>query len=122
MKKISTALLAFRVMAWVTGVVLAFASVWALYGYLFLNYGAEGGKPLLYSILWIAHGWLYFAYLIAAVNLAFLLRFPILKTLALLLAGTIPFASFYADFVMHRYVAALPDKTVDKAVKQDPTQ
>jgi integral membrane protein len=65
--------------------------------------------------LWIAHGWLYFAYLIAAVNLAFLLRFPIFKTLALLLAGTIPFASFYADFVMHRYVGALP-------VKRAPTQ
>ncbi len=91
-------------MAWVTGVVLAVASVWALLGYVFWDYSAEGGKPALYSLLWLAHGWLYFAYLIAAINLAFLLRFPILKTLALLLAGTIPFASFYADYVMHRYV------------------
>lgn len=122
MNKIPVALLAFRIMAWVTGVVLAFASVWALYGYLFLNYGADGGKPLLYSILWIAHGWLYFAYLIAAINLAFLLRFPILKTLALLLAGTIPFASFYADYVMHRYVANLPVNSSAKAVKQAPNQ
>jgi len=102
--KIPTALLAFRIMAWVTGVVLAVASVWAALGYLFWDYSAEGGKPGLYSLLWLAHGWLYFAYLIAAINLAFLLRFPILKTIALLLAGTIPFASFYADFVMHRYV------------------
>lgn len=122
MNKIPIALLAFRIMAWVTGLVLAFASVWALYGYLFLNYGTEGGKPLLYSILWIAHGWLYFAYLIAAINLAFLLRFPILKTLVLLLAGTIPFASFYADFVMHRYVASLPDKATKQTVKQAPSQ
>lgn len=118
MNKIPIALVAFRIMAWVTGVVLACASVWALYGYLFLNYGIEGGKPLLYSILWIAHGWLYFAYLIAAVNLAFLLRFPIFKTLALLLAGTIPFASFYADFVMHRYVQALPGKPIKEAPSQ----
>jgi len=102
--RINTALLAFRIMAWVTGVVLAVASVWALLGYLFWGYSSEGGKPSLYSLLWLAHGWLYFAYLIAAVNLAFLLRFPILKTVALLLAGTIPFASFYADYVMHRYV------------------
>ena len=115
MNKIPTALLAFRIMAWVTGVVLAVASLWALYGYVLGNYGTEDGKPLLYSILWIAHGWLYFAYLIAAVNLAFLLRFPIFKTLALLLAGTIPFASFYADFVMHRYVGSLP-------IKRAPTQ
>lgn len=118
MNKIPTALIAFRIMAWVTGVVLASASVWALYGYVFLNYGTEGGKPLLYSILWIAHGWLYFAYLIAAVNLAFLLRFPIFKTLALLLAGTIPFASFYADFVMHRYVQAAPSKPVNQGPSQ----
>ena len=104
MNRINTALLAFRIMAWVTGVVLAVASVWALLGYLFWGYSSEGGKPSLYSLLWLAHGWLYFAYLIAAVNLAFLLRFPILKTVALLLAGTIPFASFYADYVMHRYV------------------
>lgn len=102
-------------MAWVTGVVLAVASVWAAGGYLFANYGTDGAKPGLYSVLWLAHGWLYFAYLITAVNLAFLLRFPIFKTLALLLAGTIPFASFYADFVMHRYVrnrnTASPDAT-----------
>ncbi len=115
MNKIPTALLAFRIMAWVTGVVLASASVWMLYGYLFRNYGTEGGKPPLYSILWLAHGWLYFAYLIAAVNLAFLLRFPIFKTLALLLAGTIPFASFYADFVMHRYVRSASIKPVKEA-------
>ena len=57
MNKIPTALLAFRIMAWVTGVVLAVASVWALYGYVLLNYGTQGGKPLLYSILWVAHGW-----------------------------------------------------------------
>lgn len=104
MNKIPNALLAFRIMAWVTGVVLAVASVWALMGYLWWDYGSDESKPRLYSLLWLGHGWLYFAYLIAALNLAFLLRFPILRTLALLLAGTIPFASFYADYVMHRYV------------------
>lgn len=104
MNRLNAALLAFRIMAWVTGVVLAIASVWAAVGYLFLGYSSDGGKPGLYSLLWLAHGWLYFAYLIAAVNLAFLLRFPIVKTVGLLLAGTIPFASFYADYVMHRYV------------------
>ncbi|MGB4324835.1 MAG: DUF3817 domain-containing protein [Candidatus Nanopelagicales bacterium] len=113
MNKIPSALLAFRIMAWVTGVVLASATVWALLGYLLWGYADDGGKPGLYSLLWVAHGWLYFAYLIAAVNLAFLLRFPILKTVALLLAGTIPFASFYADFVMHRYVRNLPQTKAD---------
>lgn len=73
MNKIPSALLAFRIMAWVTGVVLASATVWALLGYLLWGYADDGGKPGLYSLLWVAHGWLYFAYLIAAVNLAFLL-------------------------------------------------
>ena len=104
MNKIPNALLAFRIMAWVTGVVLAVASVWMLMGYLWWDYGTAESKPRIYGLLWLGHGWLYFAYLIAALNLAFLLRLPILRTIALLLAGTIPFASFYADYVMHRYV------------------
>lgn len=100
-------------MAWVTGVVLAIGFswmvvliiVWMSDGETFTSFfSSNEDKPSLYSFLWLAHGWLYFLYLIAAVNLAFLLRFPILKTVALLLAGTIPFASFYADYVMHRYV------------------
>ena len=113
MNKISTALLAFRIMAWITGVVLAIGFTWMVIliivwmsdGESFFSFfSSNEEKPGLYSLLWLAHGWLYFLYLIAAVNLAFLLRFPIVKTVALLLAGTIPFASFYADYVMHRYV------------------
>ncbi len=100
-------------MAWVTGVVLAIGFTWMVVLIIFWMSDGESftsffssneEKPSLYSFLWLAHGWLYFLYLIAAVNLAFLLRFPIVKTVALLLAGTIPFASFYADYVMHRYV------------------
>ena len=91
-------------MAWVTGVVLAVASVWALLGYVFWDYSSDESKPRIYGLLWLGHGWLYFAYLIAALNLAFLLRLPFVRAIALLLAGTIPFASFYADYVMHRYV------------------
>lgn len=94
----------YRVMAYVTGVVLAALTVWLVVGYGFLDYANVESKPTLYSVLWTAHGWLYFVYLIVAVDLAFRLRFGILKTLGILLAGTVPFMSFVAERVVHRDV------------------
>jgi integral membrane protein len=92
----------YRVMAWVTGVVLATAFVWLLVGRLALDYGDAGSRPALYGYLWIAHGWLYFVYLITGVDLAFRVRYSVWKTLGILLAGTIPFASFFAEAAVHK--------------------
>ena len=36
------------------------------------------------------HGWVYFTYVLAAFNLAVKVRWPIGKTIGVLLAGTIP--------------------------------
>lgn len=102
-------------MAWVTGVVLAVAFLWMLL--LWISWVADGQgvwtffsdnetKPAAYGVLWIAHGWLYFIYLVVGVDLAFRMRYGILKTLGILLAGTIPFMSFVAERVTHRDVAA----------------
>jgi integral membrane protein len=96
----------YRVMAYVTGVVLATATIWALIGYLFLGYGSEGGKPGLYSAMWVAHGWLYFIYLITAVDLSFRMRYSLPKTLGILIAGTIPFMSFVAEHFVRKDVLA----------------
>jgi integral membrane protein len=115
MQKLRNAALRYRVMAWVTGVVLAFAFLWMLL--LWISWVADGQgvwsffsenetKPAAYSVLWIAHGWLYFIYLVVGVDLAFRMRYGILKTLGILLAGTIPFMSFVAERVTHRDVAA----------------
>ena len=115
MQKLRNAALRYRVMAWVTGVVLAFAFLWMLLLWILWisDGGAVGGffsdnetKPAAYSVLWIAHGWLYFIYLIVGVDLAFRMRYGILKTLGILLAGTIPFMSFVAERVTHRDVDA----------------
>jgi len=91
-------------MAWVTGVVLATAFVWLVLGRLLWDYGNPEARPALYGYLWIAHGWLYFLYLIAGVDLAFRMRYGILKTLGILIAGTIPFMSFVAERVTQRDV------------------
>ena len=96
------AFLRFRVMAWVTGVVLATAFVWLIVGRLFLDYGNPDARPALYGYVWIAHGWLYFLYLIAGVDLAFRVRYSVLRTVAILVAGTVPFASFFAEAAVHK--------------------
>lgn len=91
------ALTRYRVMAWVTGVFLLVMTAWLIVGYAFLGYSDPGAKPSLYTVSWTGHGWLYFIYLITAVDLTFRMRWSILATICILLAGTIPFASFFAD-------------------------
>jgi integral membrane protein len=96
----------YRVMAYVTGVVLAVAFIWLVVGRVFLGYNDPDARPAFYGYLWIAHGWLYFIYLITGVDLAFRLRYPVLRTLAILLAGTIPFMSFVAEHYVRKDVIA----------------
>ncbi len=91
------AFLRYKVMAYVTGVVLATAFIWLVVGRLFLDYGNPDVRPALYGYLWIAHGWLYFLYLITGVDLSFRVRYSVVRTLGILLAGTIPFMSFVAE-------------------------
>ena len=93
MKGLSGAFLRYRIMAWVTGVVLAVLTVWLVVGYAFLDYANTESKPGLYSLLWMLHGWLYVVYLIVGVDLAFRVRYSVVRTVAILLAGTIPFES-----------------------------
>lgn len=81
----------YRVMAWVTGVVLATScliglSLWPWY----VGEGAAG-------VLWTAHGWLYVLYVLAAFHLAYRLRWKPVRTVLVLLAGTVPFMSFVAE-------------------------
>jgi integral membrane protein len=96
------AFLRYRVMAWVTGVVLAALTIWLVVGYGFLDYANTESKPELYRLLWMAHGWLYVLYLVVGVDLAFRVRYSVPKTLGILIAGTVPFASFFAEAAVHK--------------------
>ena len=93
-------------MAWVTGVVLGALTIWLIVGYGFLDYANTETKPGLYRSLWTAHGWLYFVYLIVGVDLAFRVRYSIGKTVLILLAGTVPFMSFVAEYFVHKDITA----------------
>ena len=58
------------------------------------------------AVAWIpfVHGWVYFAYVIVALQFSVKAKWPIRKILGLLLAGTLPVASLIAERrVVRRY-------------------
>ena len=83
-ESIRKALKAYRILAWATGIWLI-----ALCAEMVLKYIVKVDWPLLWIVAPI-HGWIYFAYLLSAANLATKVRWPIGKTIGVLLAGTIP--------------------------------
>ena len=83
------ALTGYRVMAWATGIWLI-----ALCYEMVMKYGFGDD-----SLSWIAvvHGWVYFVYLLFTANLAVKVRWPIAKTVGVLLAGTIPLVGIIVE-------------------------
>ncbi len=102
LKGLAGALLRFQVMAFITGVLLAVMTVIGLpYKYL-LDGSAEW-----YSVGWIAHGWLYIAYVIVSLDLVFRMKWHLGRALLIVLAGTVPFMSFVAERWVTRRVKPL---------------
>ncbi len=95
---IRKSLLGYRVMAWTTGVWLI-----ALCFEIVMKYGFDNS-----SFTWIAvvHGWVYFVYLLFAANLAVKVRWPIGRTVGVLLAGTIPLLGIIVEHYQTRNVKA----------------
>jgi integral membrane protein len=96
-EKIRTALLAYRVMAWTTG-------IWLIA----LCYEIVSHLVFHHEIRWIevVHGWVYFTYVLAAFNLAVKVRWPIAKTVGVLLSGTIPLLGIIVEHFQTRNVRA----------------
>ena len=96
-----SSLLRFRVMAIVAGVMsLLLWFVDLPVAYLFNNPDWKA------AVAWIpfVHGWVYFAYVIVALQFSVKAKWPIKKILLLLLAGTLPVASLIAERrVVRRY-------------------
>ncbi len=86
----SGALNRFRFMAYVVGVGLlglVFAMVMKYFG----------DQPQMMAVVGPVHGFLYAVYLVFTVDLALKSRWSLKGTALVLLAGTIPFVSFYAE-------------------------
>jgi integral membrane protein len=86
---IRKALLGYRVMAWTTGIWLIALCYEMVMKYI---YHVD-------TLGWIAivHGWVYFVYLIFTANLAVKVRWPIGKTIGVLLAGTVPLVGIIVE-------------------------
>jgi integral membrane protein len=92
-------LTAYRVMAWATGIWLI-----ALCYEMVLKYIVKVDDPP--SWIAIVHGWVYFVYLLAAFNLAVKVRWPIGKTIGVLLAGTIPLLGIIVEHFQTKKIKA----------------
>ena len=85
------ALLRYRVIANVVGVVLVvFILIAVPVRYL-------AGEPRMSETISPIHGFLYVVYLVATVDLSRRAGWSVLRTLGVMLAGTVPFLSFYVE-------------------------
>jgi integral membrane protein len=87
----TAALTRFRVVAYIVGVLLLVLVGVAMP----LKYLAD--QPTLVAVIGPIHGFVYMVYLVVAFNLAVRAKWTILRTLVILLAGTIPVMSFVAE-------------------------
>jgi integral membrane protein len=97
----SGALTRYRVMAFVTGVVLICGCV-----ALILKAADVPHMEPLTGYLWVAHGYLYLVYVIVTAILGVKLRWPLLRYALVMLAGTIPTMSFVAEHFVTRAARA----------------
>ncbi|GAA4706849.1 DUF3817 domain-containing protein [Phytohabitans rumicis] len=92
------ALLRYRAIAYIVGVVLVVLVVIGMP----LKYGWD--EPSVVETVGPAHGFLYIVYLVAVFDLARRTRWGLRRMILVMLAGTIPFVSFYAERVVTRWV------------------
>ena len=94
------ALTRYRVIAWIVGVVLILLVVVGMpMKYLF-------DDPVVVETIGPAHGFLYMAYLVAAFDLSRRAGWPLKRMVLVMLAGTVPFVSFYAERRVSSWVTA----------------
>ncbi|MFG2604715.1 DUF3817 domain-containing protein [Streptomyces sp. NPDC048514] len=92
----------YRVMAYVTGVLLVLLTLGCI-----AKYGLDmDGAADFTRVVAIAHGWLYVVYLIFAFDLGSKAKWPVGKQLWVLIAGTIPTAAFFVERKISRELEA----------------
>jgi integral membrane protein len=95
---VGSALLRYRVVAWVVGTVLLVLVFVAMP----LKYLAD--RPAAVAIVGPIHGFLFIVYLIATFDISMRQRWPLTRMLVLGLAGTVPVLTFVAERWVTRQV------------------
>ncbi|MFJ5263856.1 DUF3817 domain-containing protein [Streptomyces sp. NPDC088387] len=103
----------YRVMAYVTGVLLVLLCLCMIGKYVLDIDGADGAT----RVVSIAHGWLYVVYLVFAFDLGSKAKWPVAKQLWVLLAGTVPTAAFFVERKVTRELDAKVAQDVPVAAK-----
>lgn len=93
------ALQRYRVMAWITGVMLLVLVV-----EMALKYVLKADESVLRWIEWVpfAHGWIYVVYLVTVLELWLVMRWGFGRLVAMVLAGVVPVMSFVVERRVHR--------------------
>lgn len=97
---VPAALTRYRVMAWIVGVLLVALILVAVP----LKYLGDIDGPV--RVIGTLHGWLYFLFFLAACDLAVRARWTLRGTGLILVAGTVPILSFFAERVATRRTRA----------------
>lgn len=92
----------YRIMAYVTGVLLVLLTLGVIAKYVLSIDGAAGFT----SVVGIAHGWLYILYLVFAFDLGSKAKWPVKRQVWVLLAGTVPTAAFFVERKVSRELEA----------------
>jgi integral membrane protein len=87
-------------MAWIVGVLLLGVTAGTIWKY-------AGNDDRMISIVGPMHGFLFIVYIVTALDLSFRLRWSVVRTLLVCLAGTVPFFSFVAEHIVTRDTKAL---------------
>lgn len=98
---------AYRIMAFVTGVVLLSGCVALIIKAAGVHHMEPGT-----GYLWVAHGYLYLVYVIVTAMLGVKLKWPLPRFVLVMLAGTIPTMSFVAEHFVTRAVQAAATEPV----------
>lgn len=93
----------YRIMAWITGVMLLILCV-----EMTLKYIVGVGDDVLRWIEWVpfAHGWIYVIYLVTVMMLWSTMRWGMGRLAALVFAGVVPVMSFFVERSVHRQADA----------------
>ena len=106
------ALIRYRVMAYVVGVLLiVLVCVGLPLKYIY-------GNDTVVNVAGVAHGWLYMILIITAIDLGRRARWPWWRLLVIALAGTVPFVTFVAEHSATKDVKA--KLALDEARDGDP--
>jgi integral membrane protein len=92
----------YRVMAYVTGVLLVALTLAFIGKIAFHISGADTAT----TVIGFAHGWLYVVYLVVAFDMCSKAKWPLGRMAWVLLAGTVPTAAFFVERRVTRELAA----------------